>query len=72
VTITQTQLAGNVATYTWSSPSGAAPAVGNYVTVIGTTNYHHNFDVTHLPITSVTVTGSGTGTTSGTFTVALT
>lgn len=63
-TITQTQVAGGVATYTYSLITGSAPTAGQLVTVTNTLNANGALNVVNAPI----VTASGGA--SGTFTLA--
>lgn len=53
LSISQTQLQGNVATYTYSLVSGALPLVGQFVTVNGTLNGNGVFNVVNAVITSI-------------------
>lgn len=53
LSISQTQLQGNVATYTYTLVSGALPVVGEFVTVNGTLNGNGVFNVVNAVITSV-------------------
>lgn len=66
--ITNTALTGNVATYSWIYNFGANINVGMFITVTGTTNGGGVFNVTNQQMTGIT----GQGTSSGTFTVAIT
>jgi hypothetical protein len=68
VSITNTSLTGNVATYSWTWSFDQHIALGEPITVTGTTNGGGVFNVTGAIITSVTNAGGS----SGTFTVALT
>lgn len=61
--ISQTALASGTATYTWALVSGAAPAMGQLVTVTGTLNANGALNVTNALI------ATASGSVSGTFTV---
>lgn len=63
--ITQTSVLSNEATYSYSLSSGVAPAVGELVTVTGTTNANGVLNVTNATILSAS------GGSSGTFTVTV-
>jgi hypothetical protein len=64
--ITLTSVTSSVATYSYSLSSGVAPAIGELVTVTGTTNANGV-----LNVTNGVITGASGGST-GTFTVAVT
>lgn len=53
LSISQTQLQGNVATYTYTLVSGTLPVVGQFVTVNGTLNGNGVFNVVNAVITSI-------------------
>lgn len=63
--ITQTSVAANVATYSYSLSSGVAPAIGELVTATGTTNANGLLNVTNAAITAAS------GGSTGTFTVTV-
>ena len=63
LTISQTALSGGVATYTYSAASGETPAVGQVVTITGTTNGGGILNVSNATIATLS------GTTTGSFTV---
>src|SRR6185312_9152313 len=58
--ITQTSVAANVATYSYSLSSGVAPVTGELVTVTGTTNANGVLNVTNAAISNAS--GGSTGT----------
>lgn len=64
--ILQTSVAAGVATYSYSLSSGVAPAVGELVTVTGTTNANGVLNVTNGTITAAS------GGSSGTFSISVT
>jgi hypothetical protein len=63
--VTQTSVAANEATYSYSLSSGVAPVAGELVTVTGTTNANGVLNVTNATILSAS------GGSSGTFTVTV-
>jgi len=67
MTITDTSLTSNVATYAYTLVSGTAPVVGQQVTVTGTTNGDGIFNVVNAIIQSETILSP----TSGTFTLQI-
>jgi hypothetical protein len=54
MTVTNTSLTANLATYAFSLISGTAPAAGEFVTVTGTTNANGIFNVANAVISAVT------------------
>lgn len=67
--VTNSALTTNVATLTVTVIEGDIPAVGDFVTVVGTSNGAGALNVTHVALTAVTITAS-TG--QGTISFALT
>lgn len=63
--ITQTALAGGVATYTYNVLSGVAPVAGQTITIDGTLNANGALDVDNRAITTATGGNSGSFTING-------
>jgi hypothetical protein len=64
-TISNVALTSNVATVSVAILEGNIPAVGDFISIIGTTSTAGLFNVTHVPLTAVTITAAtGVGTLS--------